>query len=199
VPYALTRDNQGPYHSADQARRATPDTGVEDITYAAAFELGRLLAAGDGRLAQELMRWRRGAYATSARNDVLTTITARLPDLDASLVAHLATALGPALSTAVAARVAPHVGPVADVYGLDPIARAPGFNPVNLQAAWLLNASTDAALLLRGEGTVAEPPGVTPAPTSIDQAVADQAGLEHLTAARAQILDNAQQLTGDAP
>ncbi len=42
VPYQLTRDPLGPYHSADQARRVTPETGAEDISYAAAFEVGRL-------------------------------------------------------------------------------------------------------------------------------------------------------------
>ena len=34
VPYPLTRDRQGPYHSADQARRVSPETGTEDISYA---------------------------------------------------------------------------------------------------------------------------------------------------------------------
>src|SRR4029079_9977204 len=67
VQYQLTRDLLGPYHSADQCRRATPETGAEDISYAAAFELGRLLAASDARLAQELMRWRREAYKPRAR------------------------------------------------------------------------------------------------------------------------------------
>jgi hypothetical protein len=47
VPFELTRDPLGPYHSADQARRASPETGAEDISYAAAFEVGRLLAARD--------------------------------------------------------------------------------------------------------------------------------------------------------
>jgi hypothetical protein len=37
VPLQLTRDPLGPYHSADQARIATPETGGEDVSYAAAF------------------------------------------------------------------------------------------------------------------------------------------------------------------
>ena len=67
VPYNLTRDPLGPYHSADQARRVTPETGAEDISYAAAFEAGRLLAAADPRFAQAIMRWRRESYKQSAR------------------------------------------------------------------------------------------------------------------------------------
>lgn len=62
VPAEVDRQNDGPYHSADQARRLTPETGMEDLSYAAAFELGRLLAISDARFAVELLRWRRGGH-----------------------------------------------------------------------------------------------------------------------------------------
>ncbi|HWD83038.1 MAG TPA: hypothetical protein VG497_29260, partial [Kribbella sp.] len=42
VGQPLTRDPLGPYHSADQARRVVAETGAENISYAAAFEAGRL-------------------------------------------------------------------------------------------------------------------------------------------------------------
>src|SRR5262249_10575797 len=74
VPFSLTRDTLGPYHSADQARRVSVETGAEDISYAAAFEAGRLLAAADGRLAQELMRWRQDAFKQSVRADDITAV-----------------------------------------------------------------------------------------------------------------------------
>ena len=60
TPVAVTRGGEGPYHTADQARRLDPATGLENLGYAAAFEVGRLLALGDPRFALDLLRWRRG-------------------------------------------------------------------------------------------------------------------------------------------
>ena len=60
---AVTRDAEGPFHTADQARRLDPATGLENLGYAAAFEIGRLLALGDPRFALDLLRWRRGDRA----------------------------------------------------------------------------------------------------------------------------------------
>ena len=74
VPFQLTRDPLGPYHSADQCRRGSVETGGEDISYAAAFECARLLAAADGRLAQELMRWRRESYKQASRADTISKL-----------------------------------------------------------------------------------------------------------------------------
>ena len=56
----VTRQADGPFHTADQARRLDPVTGLENLGYAAAFEIGRLLALGDPRFALDLLRWRRG-------------------------------------------------------------------------------------------------------------------------------------------
>jgi len=196
TPYHLTRDVLGPYHSADQARRATPDTGVEDISYAAALELGRLLAAADGRLAQELMRWRRTAYRASARGDVIAALKARVPGLDPTLADHLASALQPALATSLACRMAPHSGPLADVYGLDSAEKAPGFNAARLTTAWALPDQALAGAILAGDALAAPAsPGQVP-PANLDQAAADTAGLDRLAAARTQILDNARRTLG---
>jgi hypothetical protein len=60
TPVAVTRSSEGPFHTADQARRLDPATGLENLGYAAAFEVGRLLALGDPRFALDLLRWRRG-------------------------------------------------------------------------------------------------------------------------------------------
>lgn len=81
VPFPVSRDTRGPYHSADQARRLSLETGLEDISYAAAFEVGRLLAAADARLAQELMRWRRGDYRRSLEGRLRGLIRERFPAL----------------------------------------------------------------------------------------------------------------------
>ena len=60
TPVGITRSAEGPFHTADQARRIDPATGLENLGYAAAFEIGRLLALGDARFALDLLRWRRG-------------------------------------------------------------------------------------------------------------------------------------------
>jgi hypothetical protein len=60
TPVGVTRSTEGPYHTADQARRLDPATGLENLGYAAAFEIGRLLALGDPRFALDLLQWRRG-------------------------------------------------------------------------------------------------------------------------------------------
>lgn len=54
-------------HHADQLRRVTPD-GREDLTYAAAFEIGRLLALSRPSVVAALNRWRgeRFSAATAA-------------------------------------------------------------------------------------------------------------------------------------
>lgn len=60
TPVGVTRSTEGPFHSSDQARRIDPETGLENLGYSAAFEIGRLLALGDPRFALDLLRWRRG-------------------------------------------------------------------------------------------------------------------------------------------
>lgn len=63
VPAGVERDTtNGPYHTADQARRIDPLTGMENLGYAAAFEIGRLLALSDPNFALDLLRWRRGGH-----------------------------------------------------------------------------------------------------------------------------------------
>jgi hypothetical protein len=53
------------YHPPAAPEPSTPDAA--DITERAAHELGRLIAAADGRLLRELVGWRRHAATTAAR------------------------------------------------------------------------------------------------------------------------------------
>ncbi len=62
VPAGVRRDTTGPYHSADQARRIDPLTGLENLGYASAFEIGRLMALSDANFAVALLRWRRAGH-----------------------------------------------------------------------------------------------------------------------------------------
>ena len=61
------------YHAADQARRVGED-GREDLSEAAAFELGRLLALSDPRFVAELQSWRRSGYHVRRRGTVLDSV-----------------------------------------------------------------------------------------------------------------------------
>jgi hypothetical protein len=203
VQYQLTRDPLGPYHSADQARRVTPESGTEDISYAAAFETGRLLAAADRRLAQALMRWRRESYKQSARADTIAAINARVSlDLPVSLADQLHTPITPRAATAVATSVANAHPPQGDPYGLGRVANAPGLNAASLQAAWQLPSAAVATALLGGDpgtlGTPASPPAQTArTDTTIAAVAADAAGLARLSAARDQAIANAGVLLGE--
>jgi hypothetical protein len=64
----VTRNLQSPYHNADQARRIDPHTGLENISYASAFEIGRLLAIKHPTFASALFQWRRDVAKTHHRN-----------------------------------------------------------------------------------------------------------------------------------
>jgi len=168
----LTRDALGPYHSADQARRISPETGAEDITYAAAFEAGRLIAAADGRLAQDLARWRRGAYDDSARGGTLAAVQAALP-LSASLAAALPQAAATTIAVGALARFAA-AAPAADASGLQAVAAAPGLDAQAVAAAWGLD-SAGATAILKGTAPGAALPKTAvaaPPPASAAEALA---------------------------
>ena len=191
VPFQLTRDTLGPYHSADQCRRATPETGGEDVSYAAAFEAGRLLAAADPRLAQELMRWRREAYKQSSRADSVslarTSLAVAAIDLHAPVT--------PVLSAGAAVRAVKGIGPIADRYGFSKISKVIGLDPKAVQVAFKLETPAEAAVLLGADAGALGVP-VTPAPqterpnTTIDRVIEDKASLERLNQARARLIDN---------
>ena len=194
VPFPLTRDALGPYHSADQCRRATPETGTEDISYAAAFEVGRLLAASDARLAQELMRWRREGYRQASRRDVMVAVQQVMPMFQAL---DLETPWMPVMSATAAARLATGAGPIADAYGLGAVSRAPGLDASQLQQAWNLADVQTASAILQGDPggiglTVTAPTQTARGNTTIDAVAADAASLTRLTNARNQTLANVQ-------
>ena len=196
VPMQLTRDPLGPYHSADQARRATPEAGVEDVSYAAAFEVGRLLAAADARLAQELMRWRRESYKQAARADMLSALEQVIAlQMPVAIEEKLATVASPYVAVAATGLMVKGSGPIADPYGIQAAGKTVGFNPQVMQAAWGLSSAAEAQAILGGDpGTlgvpVASPQRTARADTTLDQVVKDQASIQRLGAARDQIVQN---------
>src|ERR1043166_5366553 len=193
VSSQLTRDPLGPYQSADQARRVTPDTGAEDISYAAAFEVGRLLAAADPRFAQAIMGWRRRSYKASARASTISDLAARarltMP------AAHWYTPMAGLFATQAITSVVQSNPPIADAYGLAKVASAPGMQPNALATAWNLGSAARATTLLGGDpgtlGAVVEAaPQTTRPAVTVDFVIGDTAGFGRLTAARQQAFDN---------
>jgi len=154
VARPVARDPLGPYHSADQARRVSPETGAEDISYAAAFEVGRLLGAADGRLAQELMAWRREAYQEAARRSVADQVWTDVPALTTPADEAVADGLVAPVSLTMFERAGAGAGTSADLTLAQVVRSAPGLNPERLATAW--NTSVDVVQSLLG-GAPEEP------------------------------------------
>jgi len=198
VPFQLTRDPLGPYHSADQCRRVTPETGAEDVSYACAFEVGRLLAAADARLAQELMRWRREAYKQSARADTFSAVSKAIT-LAQPLDVHAPSV--PVISASATSSMVKGSGPLADRYGIGFIGNVIGLNPVAVQQAFQLGSAAEATAILGGDGgslgaPVTAPAGTDRPATTLAAVAADTASLNHLSAARDRLLANASAKVG---
>jgi hypothetical protein len=194
VPFPLTRDPLT-YHCADQCRRVAPETGAEDVSYAAAFEAGRLLAASDSRLAQELMRWRREGYRQSSRIDCLDAVEQAMPPLTLDLHAPVT----PFVAESAANSIVGAVDKVGDFYGTASLSQVAGFNPSAVQKAWNLSSVSEATAILGGDASatgaiVAAPVQTTRAPATLAQVAADTAGLQNLTVARTRVLTNTQLL-----
>jgi hypothetical protein len=202
VPWQLTRDPLGPYHSADQCRRATVETGAEDVSYAAAFEVGRQLAAADGQLARELMRWRTESYrqANRADNIHLKIAPALTLDLPSTLAEQLHTTLPPLVSVSATKAMADGAPGVADRYNINHASQTLGMDPQVLSEVWSL-ASTEEANILLGAtpsalgATVADVAQTTRLNTTLEQSAADTGTLNRLVQARERIVANATLVT----
>jgi hypothetical protein len=191
VPFPLTRDALGPYHCADQARRVAPDGGVEDVSYAAAFEVGRLLAAADARLGQELMHWRQGAYREAVVTDAFVDLNVKLgmatPSANVPVPPYMAQF---AVETIVKQPLVK-----GDVFGLDKLGSVPGLDAKVVQKTLGLSTLAQAQELVGGNAsalgaTVAAPPPANAGPLTLDQVLKDAAGLKQLADARAGLIDN---------
>lgn len=150
TPQPVARDALGPYHSADQARRVNPEAGTEDISYAAAFELGRLLAAADPRLGQELMRWRREAYRQAARASVAASVWDTVPQMVSEKPDALRSGMVAPVSVTVLQRAGAGAGASADTTGLQSAKDAPGLNPARVASAWNIPVEQAQQLLAGG-------------------------------------------------
>jgi hypothetical protein len=163
VGQPVERDPLGPYHAADQARRVS--AAGEDVTYSAAFEVGRLLAAADGRLAQELMSWRREAYQTAARRTVAAVVWQDLPAITTTSEQGVTGGMVPPVALTMFERAGSGAGESADLTGARLVRAAPGLNAAALAAAWDLAPEQAARLLAQPAPTATEPTATEPAAT----------------------------------
>ena len=182
VSRPVPRDPLGPDHSADQARRVSPETVVEDISYAAAFYLGRLLGAADGRLAQDLMAWRREAYRQAARLSVADTVWADVPAIATPPAAAVANGITAPVALTMFERAGAGAGGSADLTMARAVRAAPGLDPHRLAAAWNLTAAA-ADRLLRDPDAGPPPPAPAPIP-----ALSAASAEDDLQAARRRLL-----------
>lgn len=98
VPRSTTREQRDGagllplIHASDQARRVGPD-GRENLSLAAAFEIGRLLALAEPRVVAALLNWRKQELE-QARQDALIDMEPVLSVIRAGVVARFALRAG---------------------------------------------------------------------------------------------------------
>ena len=116
-------------HHADQLRRVTPD-GQEDLGYAAAFEIGRLLALSQPGVAGALARWRAEAYGAARVQQVVSDAMSSLPGPVATGLDTADPLTDPALATRPRTLGARASRALAGVLGADPAAAFGPARPV---------------------------------------------------------------------
>jgi hypothetical protein len=103
-------------HTGDQLRTVIPD-GREDLSLAAAFEIGRLLALSQPSMVASLVRWRQLGYQAARLNVLWAGILDGLDIAGVGLAAGrlLGTYLGRGLARTIATRPAETVGPPREI------------------------------------------------------------------------------------
>jgi len=80
-------------HVSDQLRRLVPD-GREDLSLAAAFEIGRLLALSQPSVVAALMRWRREQFGAARAKKLAEALLGRVVNLSDSVLVTEASRIG---------------------------------------------------------------------------------------------------------
>jgi hypothetical protein len=164
--------DEPPYQVADQARCIAEDRR-EDLSEAAAFEIGRLLALADPRFVAELQAWRRSGYEVNRARSVLDHIglLERVEELQDALGRRLAADVlaGVGSEAERLARVQPgDVEHLLDGSDADAIARGLGVDPKAVAQVLARGVTTaafsetrlDAAGLETDPGVLARDPSV---------------------------------------
>lgn len=175
----VRRPPDRPVFAADQARAVATD-GMEDLSEAAAFEVGRLLAMSDARFLGELLAWRRDTMAAAVQDSTLGLVPGVTGlgidpatagrTLALAMIDKLATGRGAALGTPIPLVALPpdFLDPKADILA---IAAGFGLDPKDVEQI-LSGAAPDRP--------VPHPPPVAPLESSFDALVAHPDLLRHL-------------------
>ena len=184
--------------SSDQARRIGPD-GKENLSLAAAFEIGRMLALAEPSVVASLLLWRKDGLALAARKVLLSLEPTLTAVSDLSLALRAGTRAGAALLASLGKNNATRLGifrPPKDL-GL-PIPGIDGFDPVAILSAGLgVPASVVNDLMnpgVRRAGGVAVP--IAPGATALKDLVANPA--EEMGALSAAAQNEASRLAQEA-
>lgn len=78
VPHAVSRTVTPPVASADAVTAYDPALGMFDVSYAAAWQLGRLLALADRPYAAALLRWKTASRRSAAARAECAELAARM-------------------------------------------------------------------------------------------------------------------------
>jgi hypothetical protein len=132
VPRAELRDDGRPplAHHADQLRRVVPDGG-EDLGYASAFEIGRLLALAQSGVVSALARWRQEAYGAARVQEAADQALADAPGGVRDLLARPDVFAADEVDGLRAGTLGPRaMRAVAETLGADGAARLGGARPL---------------------------------------------------------------------
>jgi hypothetical protein len=151
-------------HTADQGRRVGPD-GLEDLSLAAAFEIGRLLAVAQPSVAAALLGWRQDGYGQAR----VRTIVGQPGSLQARLLGVLnqgravfSAGVAATLLGQLGANGAQRLGAVRPLVGPGPDLAAAGTDLAGTVAAGFgLDPAAVAAALAAGPGAAGLDPSVT--------------------------------------
>lgn len=101
-PVPLNLDPLGPYLRSDAAMRYDPSIGIYDMSYAAAWEIGRLLALSSNAMAQSLYLWRRSVVQSLLSEARATALSTHLNRTVATPSALTAATAKPGIQRAIA-------------------------------------------------------------------------------------------------
>lgn len=191
-------------HAADQARRVGPD-GLEDLSLAAAFEIGRLLAVSQPAVVAGLLGWRQDGYAPARVRGILKvpgSLQATLLQVLDENRAVFSAGVAATLLGSLGSNGAPRVGPVRPVAKPGPSLGSGELANV-VATGFGLDQAQVSAVLVTGPGAAGLDPSVTAPqlPTQLGElSPADFASATAGLSARVtSLVAQARLLTGETP
>ncbi len=150
-------------HTADQGRRVGPD-GREDLSLAAAFEIGRLLVVAQASVVAALLAWRQSGYASARVEQILglaEPLNAQLLTVYGQRRAVFSAGVAATMLGALGASGAARLGPVRPLSAPGPDLGGANDLATTVASGFGLDASTVQALLQSGPGSPGLDPSVT--------------------------------------